>query len=140
MDYVEGISMENFLYRGLPRRLPMEVIVDMFNNRLNKTRVVRGAIFDLLTSQCDRHAQNLFLQEDGNLQLIDNESCLQHMWKTCGFDSVLVPTTQKCVADGRGGSDGDGGGVMVLMPPRKSGCWAWMGGQKAGGVREGISP
>ncbi|GIL86967.1 hypothetical protein Vretifemale_15166 [Volvox reticuliferus] len=95
MEYVEGVSLENFLYRGIPRRLPLETIADMFNNRLNKTRVVRAAIFDLLTSQCDRHAQNLFLQEDGNLKLIDNESCLQHMWRNCGFDSVLVPTTQK---------------------------------------------
>jgi hypothetical protein len=37
----------------------------MLNNRLNGTRVVRGAIFDLLTSQCDRHAQNVFLQVSG---------------------------------------------------------------------------
>ncbi|GLI65785.1 hypothetical protein VaNZ11_009401 [Volvox africanus] len=95
MEYVEGISLENFLYRGIPRRLPLDTIADMFNNRLNKTRIVMGAIFDLLTSQCDRHAQNLFLQEDGNLKLIDNESCLQHMWRNCGFDSVMVPTTQK---------------------------------------------
>ncbi|GIL79180.1 hypothetical protein Vretimale_16715 [Volvox reticuliferus] len=95
MEYVEGVSLENFLYRGIPRPLPLDTIADMFNNRLNKTRVVRAAIFDLLTSQCDRHAQNLFLQEDGNLKLIDNESCLQHMWRSCGFDSVLVPTTQK---------------------------------------------
>ncbi|GIL86976.1 hypothetical protein Vretifemale_15166 [Volvox reticuliferus] len=95
MEYVEGISLENFLYHGIPRRQPLETVADMFNNRLNKTRVVRAAIFDLLTSQCDRHAQNLFLQEDGNLKLIDNESCLQHMWRHCGFDSVFVPTTQK---------------------------------------------
>lgn len=37
------------------------------------------------------------LQADGNIKLIDNESCLQHMWKNCGFDSILVPTTQKWV-------------------------------------------
>jgi hypothetical protein len=34
-------------------------------------------------------------QENGNIALIDNEACLQHMWKNCAFDSVLVPTTQK---------------------------------------------
>lgn len=35
------------------------------------------------------------VQEDGNIKLIDNEACLQHMWRNCGFDSILVPTTQK---------------------------------------------
>ncbi len=39
------------------------------------------------------------IQADGNIKLIDNESCLQHMWKNCGFDSILVPTTQKWVCE-----------------------------------------
>ncbi|EFJ50201.1 hypothetical protein VOLCADRAFT_89086 [Volvox carteri f. nagariensis] len=95
MEYVEGVSLENVLFKGVPKRLPLETIADLFNNRLNTTRVIRAAIFDLLTSQCDRHAQNLLIQEDGNFKLIDNESCLQHMWRNCAFDSVLVPTTQK---------------------------------------------
>ncbi|KXZ45058.1 hypothetical protein GPECTOR_59g667 [Gonium pectorale] len=108
MEYVDGISLENYLHKGKPRRQPLPVIADMLNNRLNKSRVVRAAVFDLLTSQCDRHAQNIFIQarvrrnaaqllpaEDGNIKLIDNEASLMHMWKNCGFDSVLVPTTQK---------------------------------------------
>ncbi len=40
----------------------MQVILELLNDKLNKTRVVRGAIFDLLTSQCDRHSQNIFIQ------------------------------------------------------------------------------
>ena len=34
--------------------------------RLNKTQIILAAIFDLLTSQCDRHAQNLFIDEVGS--------------------------------------------------------------------------
>ncbi|PNW74176.1 hypothetical protein CHLRE_13g588350v5 [Chlamydomonas reinhardtii] len=95
MEYVDGISLENLLHKGAPKRLPLPVIADLLNNKLNASKVVRGAVFDLLTSQCDRHAQNIFMQEDGNIKLIDNEACLQHMWRNCGFDSILVPTTQK---------------------------------------------
>jgi hypothetical protein len=62
--------------------------------QLNKTKVVRAAIFDLLTSQCDRHAQNIFMSENGQLTLIDNEVALQSSWRNCGFDSILVPGTQ----------------------------------------------
>ncbi|KAG2497271.1 hypothetical protein HYH03_004855 [Edaphochlamys debaryana] len=95
MEYADGISMENFLNKGRPRPFARPFIADFMNNKLNRTRVVRAAIFDLLTSQCDRHAQNIFMQADGNIKLIDNESCLQHMWMHCAFDSVMVPTTQK---------------------------------------------
>lgn len=37
------------------------------------TQAIRGAVFDLLTSQNDRHAQNLFINGDGSIALIDNE-------------------------------------------------------------------
>lgn len=62
--------------------------------RMQPQQLVKGAIFDLLTGQCDRHAQNIFLSEDGRLRLIDNEACL-NSWGHCSFDSVLVPTSQK---------------------------------------------
>lgn len=95
MQVAEGISMEGFLHRGTPSRFPPSAILDVLQNKLNKTRVIRGAIFDLLTSQCDRHAQNIFISESGQLTLIDNEAALQNNWKNCGFDSILIPTTQK---------------------------------------------
>ncbi len=41
--------------------------------------------------------QNIFITEDGQLKLIDNEACLQNSWKNCAFDSIFVPTTQKQV-------------------------------------------
>ncbi|KAL6755005.1 hypothetical protein V8C86DRAFT_2686314 [Haematococcus lacustris] len=95
MELIPGISLENFLHKGDPKRLPPEQVLDIMHHKLNKSQVVRAAIFDLLTSQCDRHAQNIFIDEEGRLRLIDNEACLQNSWKNCGFDSVLVPTTQK---------------------------------------------
>lgn len=55
-----------------------------------------AAIFDLLTSQCDRHAQNIFIHEDGTLMLIDNERALFEN-RQCGIDSILLPTTKKYV-------------------------------------------
>lgn len=44
----------------------------MLGPRLNRSRVVRAAIYDLLSSQCDRHAQNVFITEQGEVKLIDN--------------------------------------------------------------------
>ena len=41
-------------------------------DKLNRTRVVRAAVYDLITSQCDRHAQNVFIDEQGDIKLIDN--------------------------------------------------------------------
>ncbi len=74
MEVATGVSMENFLHKGEPTRFPPEVsksdscrlrrqeswrcmivffqvILDLMHNKLNKTQVIRGAIFDLLTSQ-----------------------------------------------------------------------------------------
>ena len=39
-------------------------------------QVQYGAIWDLLTSQCDRHSENIFIDESGNLQFIDNDKAL----------------------------------------------------------------
>ena len=39
-------------------------------------QVQLGAIWDLLTSQCDRHPENIFIDEHGNLQYIDNDKAL----------------------------------------------------------------
>ena len=51
MEVATGVSMENFLHKGEPSRFPPAVILDLLHNKLNKTQVIRGAIFDLLTSQ-----------------------------------------------------------------------------------------
>eukprot|EP00798_Chlamydomonas_sp_ICE-L_P018469 gene18469-24960_t len=93
-EFADGVSMENFLNRGTPKRFPPPVILDLLTKKLNKTQVVRSAIFDLLTSQCDRHAQNMFINEHGEITLIDNEAAL-HQWQNCAVDSIFIPGTQK---------------------------------------------
>ena len=47
MEEAEGISFDSLLYA----RVPKPVVLDLLHNKLNGTQVIRGAIFDLLTSQ-----------------------------------------------------------------------------------------
>lgn len=58
--------------QGKPHLHP-NILMDFMNNKMNKTELVQGAIFDLLFSQCDRHQQNIFLEETGKVWLIDND-------------------------------------------------------------------
>ena len=51
MELADGISLENFLQKGVPSKVPIADVMDYLHNKLNRTQVVRGAIFDLLTSQ-----------------------------------------------------------------------------------------
>lgn len=39
-------------------------------------QVQLAAIWDLFTSQCDRHAENVFVDQNGNLQIIDNDKAM----------------------------------------------------------------
>lgn len=55
-----------------------------------------AAIFDLLTSQCDRNPGNVFVDEDGQIYLIDNSNGLfngRTCSRKCRFNSVFLPTT-----------------------------------------------
>lgn len=59
-------------------------------------QVVMAAIFDLLTSQCDRIPNNVFIDEEGHISLIDNtdglgngHSCHKHRM----LSSVFLPRT-----------------------------------------------
>jgi hypothetical protein len=63
--------------------------------RVNSTQVVLAAIWDLLTMQCDRHGQNVFVDEQGGLTLIDLDQAFGDGWRVCGVDSLFLPTTQK---------------------------------------------
>ena len=45
----------------------------MLTRKINSTTIWRTAIFDVLFSQCDRHQQNLFITEAGEVSLIDND-------------------------------------------------------------------
>lgn len=55
-----------------------------------------AAIFDLLTSQCDRNPGNVFVDEDGQINLIDNANGLLN-GRPCSkkgmFNSIFLPTT-----------------------------------------------
>lgn len=94
MSEVPGISLEAFLSGGSDPPLPLQQRIDLLNT-INGTQVVQAALFDLLTSQCDRHPQNVMLDTHGNLMLIDNEACLKSLWVSCAFDSMFLPSTQK---------------------------------------------
>ena len=63
--------------------------------RLDSEEVVLAAMWDLLTMQCDRHGQNVHLDENAKLTLIDLDQALGDAWRICGFDSIFLPTTQK---------------------------------------------
>jgi len=92
MEQAEGISLENVVRLGTPMMHPNQLLDIMHG--LNKTQIIMSAIFDLLTSQCDRHAQNIFIDEAAGIMLIDNERALyENQW--CGMDSILLPTTKK---------------------------------------------
>ncbi|PNW74251.1 hypothetical protein CHLRE_13g591250v5 [Chlamydomonas reinhardtii] len=93
MEMVEGISLENLVRLGNPMMHPDDLL-DILHNRVNHTQTVRAALFDLLTSQNDRHAQNIFINGDGSIRLIDNERAFfenRHL----AADSILLPTTKK---------------------------------------------
>jgi len=57
--------------------------------KIKSEQVVLCAMFDLMFSQSDRHGQNVFLDETGGLQLIDNEDAHG------AINSMFLPGTQK---------------------------------------------
>lgn len=55
----------------------MQTVLDVIR-KINSTQVVRGAIYDLLFTMCDRHLGNVFVDEEGNITLIDNDQASAH--------------------------------------------------------------
>ncbi len=53
-------------------------------------QVVQQSVLDLLTAQCDRHAENIFIAADGSLSFIDNDRALGVVTH-CGSNSMLLP-------------------------------------------------
>lgn len=110
MERAEGISINQLSY--ITRKTFVEdTIMDLLGAKLNTTRVVRAALFDLLTSQCDRHAQNVFINERGQITLIDNLQAMKFNWEKCAADSIFLPGTQKNEIARFGGN-------MVFKKPR----------------------
>lgn len=81
MEHAPGISMEGIIRNAATPQVPRDVMADFLNSRLNKSQVPLAAVFDLLTMQCDRHQQNILVDESGNLHLIDNEVRLVCVWE-----------------------------------------------------------
>ncbi len=94
MEKAEGLSLSQLSYKR-NKAFITGTLTKLLDEKLNKTRIIRAAIYDLLTSQCDRHAQNVFLDADGNIKLIDNLQALQFSWYHCAMDSIFLPGTQK---------------------------------------------
>ncbi|KAG2488705.1 hypothetical protein HYH03_012705 [Edaphochlamys debaryana] len=95
MEEAEGVSLDQLLAARSPDPVPASAVAELLNTRLNRTAVLRGALYDLLTGQCDRHGGNVFVQEDGSITLIDNDQSMVYGSKLCAFDSILLPTSQK---------------------------------------------
>ncbi|MEW5319050.1 MAG: hypothetical protein WDW38_010226 [Sanguina aurantia] len=94
MAKADGISLNQLSY-VTKKAWAVEATMELLNTQLNGTRVVRAAMMDLLTSQCDRHSQNVFMDERGKLTLIDNQQALKFNWVKCGVDSIFLPGTQE---------------------------------------------
>ena len=59
MEEARGITLFG-LHTSRDKRLALR----LFQHKLNKTQVLIGAIWDLLTSQCDRHSENIFIDDE----------------------------------------------------------------------------
>eukprot|EP00798_Chlamydomonas_sp_ICE-L_P002978 gene2978-12987_t len=88
MEKADGISMSQ-LSRSTNHAFVSNTTMDLLQVKLNKTRVVEVALMDLLTSQCDKHSQNVFINEHGNIK------AMHFSWTQCGADSLFLPGTGK---------------------------------------------
>ena len=59
--------------------------------KLNSTEIILGALYDLLFSQADRHADNLLIDDEHHISLIDNDKALGVYGGHT--NSVFLPTT-----------------------------------------------
>ena len=105
MEHAKGVSLERFT-RGKPDFIAgkdgneikppdaIRVVHDTIN-AVDSLKVIRAALLDFLTGQCDRHAQNVFITEDGDFKFIDNDQALGVGWRKCVANSVFVPGSDK---------------------------------------------
>ena len=109
MNRAPGVSLEMFT-----RSAPEEVLVDVDDNRVIKKRppsphklrhsvvnaidsrkVIRAVLFDVLFGQCDRHGQNIFVTDEGDMTFIDNDQAFGRGWRRCAVDSIMIPGSEK---------------------------------------------
>lgn len=77
-------------------------------------QVVLQSVYDLLTAQCDRHGENIFITASGHLTFIDNDRALGVVPR-CGADSVLLPGSRWGVLGEGRGERGDGTALSDAM-------------------------
>ncbi|KAG1676217.1 hypothetical protein FOA52_006434 [Chlamydomonas sp. UWO 241] len=88
MEEANGITLD-----GLARAQKPGLAMRLLQEKLNRTRVQAAAVFDLLTSQCDRHPDNVFVDDRGNIQVIDNDKALGVV-ERCSQDTIFIPGTR----------------------------------------------
>ncbi|GMH43570.1 hypothetical protein BSKO_11492 [Bryopsis sp. KO-2023] len=91
MTEAKGIAVDNIAYWNSDPHLIQKAF-----GRINSEQVVSAAIFDLLTLQCDRHTNNIFMDEAGNLTLIDNGDALGNRGNCqngVSLSSIFIPGT-----------------------------------------------
>jgi len=82
-DVAPGVSFES-----LQSQINGETLAMV--NKIDPERIKLLALFDFITGQGDRHAQNVFITEDGYITGIDNESAFRRE-----LNSMLIPGGQK---------------------------------------------
>eukprot|EP00899_Mesostigma_viride_P013477 jgi/Mesvir1/2212/Mv09857-RA.1 len=95
-----GVSLNSIMNQGMPRMSfeEMKAIAD----KMNGTKILRAAVFDVLFSNVDRHPGNVFVTESGHMTLIDNDQVFGTINKAY-IDSVFIPTTDRHAVGQRGG-------------------------------------
>ena len=88
MEEARGITLFA-LHTSKDKKLALR----LFQQNLNRTQVMLGAIWDVFTAQCDRHSENIFVDDAGQVQYIDNDKALGAVSR-CGYDSMLIPGTR----------------------------------------------
>ncbi|KDD72679.1 hypothetical protein H632_c3035p0, partial [Helicosporidium sp. ATCC 50920] len=78
-DVARGVPM-TLLVESMRRLGQLDVLLD-FMQLVDPADIVQAAVMDFLTSQCDRHPNNIFLDESGRITLIDNDQMLGESWR-----------------------------------------------------------
>lgn len=86
-----GASLENLAAHGAPPAAPA-ALLDLLQRRLSQRDVINASVFDLLTSQCDRHAENVYVSAAGQLSLIDNDQAYGS--SECAHASIRLKACQ----------------------------------------------
>jgi predicted unusual protein kinase regulating ubiquinone biosynthesis (AarF/ABC1/UbiB family) len=66
-DIAGGVSAK-FLSKGKNKKEVLKIF-----EKIPSDAILKAAIFDLLVGNCDRHTDNVFIDENGRLTLIDND-------------------------------------------------------------------